>query len=178
MAPNCEMEPVTRRQKRCIRCEFGLKLRHSSFVQQLPDRPSLSTGAFHEKILEPHGSFRSDPEIYFGTRRRHRTFPKLCATCRGGRHDQRVFNRNNACDSNSFVPVEPTNCLGLSRGFHRERLFVEWPALSYQWYKNSLSITGATSNTLYVSAATVADAASYFLRITDGTNTTSTASFI
>jgi len=39
--------------------------------------------------------------------------------------------------------------------------------LTYQWYKNSISITGATNNTYTISSVSTSDAATYFCRATN-----------
>lgn len=49
--------------------------------------------------------------------------------------------------------------------------------LSYQWYKGGLLISGATASSYYVASATASDAATYYVRISDGTNTVTTGSF-
>lgn len=74
-------------------------------------------------------------------------------------------------------PVGTQVSLGQSASFSVSAYSSLGLTLSYQWYKDGVLLSGATSNTLYFSSALATDTATYYLRITDGTNVTVAPSF-
>lgn len=74
-------------------------------------------------------------------------------------------------------PVGTQIALGQSASFTVSAYSSLGLTLSYQWYKDGVLLSGATSNTLYLSSALATDTATYYLRISDGTNATVAPSF-
>lgn len=50
--------------------------------------------------------------------------------------------------------------------------------LSYQWYRDGVAVAGATTSSYFISSATSIDAATYYVRVTDGTNVSTTSPFL